>query len=421
MDLITQVIRIARQAREACPILADLKAQQKNQALEKMARALIKRQGSILKENKQDMDQAQKAGHPKAFLDRLRLTAGTLKEMAQGLQEVARLPDPVGEVTGMWIRPNGLQVGRRRIPLGVIGFIYESRPNVTVDAAGLCLKSGNAVILKGGSEALRSNLILTEILQDVLVDEGIPKGAIQAIPTIDREATAELLKLEEYIDLVIPRGGEGLIRTVTAQARMPVLKHYKGVCHVFVDKGADIEMAYRICLNAKVQRPGVCNAMETLLVHKDVAQEFLLGMVKRFRKEGVEIRGCPQTLKIIGKGKGFLAAREEDWSEEYLDLILAVRVVGGLTEAMAHIHQYGSRHTEAIITRDYDRAHEFINSVDSSVVLVNASTRFNDGNQLGLGAEIGISTSKLHAFGPMGLNELTTTKFIVFGQGQVRG
>ncbi|MFH0787702.1 MAG: glutamate-5-semialdehyde dehydrogenase [Pseudomonadota bacterium] len=421
MDLKTQVIRIARQAREACPILAGLNSRQKNQALEKMARALIKRQGSILKENKQDMDQAQKAGHPKAFLDRLRLTAGTLKEMAQGLQEVARLPDPVGEVTGMWIRPNGLQVGRRRIPLGVIGFIYESRPNVTVDAAGLCLKSGNAVILKGGSEALGSNLILTRILQDVLVDEGLPKGAIQAIPTRDREATAELLKLEEYIDLVIPRGGEGLIRTVTAQARMPVLKHYKGVCHVFVDKGADIEMAYRICLNAKVQRPGVCNAMETLLVHKDVAQEFLPGMVERFRKEGVEIRGCPQTLKIIGKGKGLLKAREEDWSEEYLDLILAVRVVGGLTEAMAHIQQYGSRHTEAIITRDYDRAHEFLNSVDSSVVLVNASTRFNDGNQLGLGAEIGISTSKLHAFGPMGLNELTTTKFIVFGQGQVRG
>ncbi len=421
MDLKKQVIQIARQAREACPILAGLNSPQKNQALEKMARALIKRQGSILKENKQDMDQAQKAGHPKAFLDRLRLTAGTLKEMAQGLQEVSRLPDPVGEVTGIWIRPNGLQVGRRRIPLGVIGFIYESRPNVTVDAAGLCLKSGNAVILKGGSEALGSNLILTRILQDVLVDEGLPKGAIQAIPTRDREATAELLKLEEYIDLVIPRGGEGLIRTVTAQARMPVLKHYKGVCHVFVDKGADIEMAYRICLNAKVQRPGVCNAMETLLVHKDVAQEFLPGMVKRFRKEGVEIRGCPQTLKIIGKGKGLLEAREEDWSEEYLDLILAVRVVEGLTEAMAHIQQYGSRHTEAIITRDYDRAHEFLNSVDSSVVLVNASTRFNDGNQLGLGAEIGISTSKLHAFGPMGLNELTTTKFIVFGQGQVRG
>lgn len=421
MDLKTQVIQIAQQAREACPVLANLSSGQKNQALEHMAQALIKRTGNILKENKKDLEQAEKAGHPRAFLERLSLTEGTLEEMAMGLQEVARLADPVGEVTGMWLRPNGLQVGRMRIPLGVIGFIYESRPNVTVDAAGLCLKSGNAVILKGGSEAIRSNLILTKILQEVLHREGIPQGAVQAIPTTDREATAELLKLEEYIDLVIPRGGEGLIRAVTAQARMPVLKHYKGVCHVFVDKGADISMAYQICLNAKVQRPGVCNAMETLLVHKDMAKTFLPGMVQRFRKAGVEIRGCPQTLKVIGKGKGIREAGEEDWQAEYLDLILAVRVVGDFQEAVNHIHQYGSRHTEAIITQDYDRAREFLKSVDASVVLVNASTRFNDGNQLGLGAEIGISTSKLHAFGPMGLTELTTTKFIVFGQGQVRG
>ena len=421
MDLKTQVIQIAQQAQDACPVLANLNSGQKNQALEHMAQALIKRTGNILKENKKDLEQAEKAGHPRAFLERLSLTEGTLEEMARGLQEVARLADPVGEVTGMWLRPNGLQVGRMRIPLGVIGFIYESRPNVTVDAAGLCLKSGNAVILKGGSEAIRSNLILTKILQEVLHREGIPQGAVQAIPTTDREATAELLKLEEYIDLVIPRGGEGLIRAVTAQARMPVLKHYKGVCHVFVDKGADMSMAYQICLNAKVQRPGVCNAMETLLVHKDMAKTFLPGMVQRFRKAGVEIRGCPQTLKIIGKGKGIREAGEEDWQAEYLDLILAVRVVGDFQEAVNHIHRYGSRHTEAIITQDYDRAREFLKSVDASVVLVNASTRFNDGNQLGLGAEIGISTSKLHAFGPMGLTELTTTKFIVFGQGQVRG
>ena len=421
MDIKTQVIQIAQQAREACPVLANLSSGQKNQALEQMAQALIKRTGNILKENKKDLEQAEKAGHPRAFLERLSLTEGTLEEMARGLQEVARLADPVGEVTGMWLRPNGLQVGRMRIPLGVIGFIYESRPNVTVDAAGLCLKSGNAVILKGGSEAIRSNLILTKILQEVLHREGIPQGAVQAIPTTDREATAELLKLEEYIDLVIPRGGEGLIRVVTAQARMPVLKHYKGVCHVFVDKGADILMAYQICLNAKVQRPGVCNAMETLLVHKDMDRTFLPGMVQRFRKAGVEIRGCPQTLKIIGKGKGIREAGEEDWQAEYLDLILAVRVVGDFQEAVNHIHRYGTRHTEAIITQDYDRAREFLKSVDASVVLVNASTRFNDGNQLGLGAEIGISTSKLHAFGPMGLTELTTTKFIVFGQGQVRG
>jgi len=420
MDLKKQIIQIAKNAKEACPALADLNCKQKNRTLERMAQALIKQSRAILKENKKDLEEAAKAGHPNAFLDRLQLTEGTLKEMAQGLQEVALLPDPVGEVTGMWLRPNGLQVGRMRIPLGVIGFIYESRPNVTVDAAGLCLKSGNAIILKGGSEAIRSNLILTKILQECLIQEGIPKGAIQIIPTTDREATAELLKLEEYIDLVIPRGGEGLIRMVTAQACMPVLKHYKGVCHVFVDQGADIPMAYQICLNAKVQRPGVCNAMETLLVHKDIAKAFLPGMVQRFRKEGVEIRGCPATLKIIGKGKGIREAKEEDWYEEYLDLILAVRVVDNLKEAVAHINQYSSKHTEAIVTRDYDRAREFLKWVDSSVVLVNASTRFNDGFQLGLGAEIGISTSKLHAFGPMGLNELTTTKFIVFGQGQVR-
>jgi len=420
MDLKKQILQIAKNAKEARPALAGLNSKQKNRTLERMAQALIKQSRTILKENKKDMEEAAKAGHPNAFLDRLQLTEGTLKEMAQGLQEVALLPDPVGEVTGMWLRPNGLQVGRMRIPLGVIGFIYESRPNVTVDAAGLCLKSGNAIILKGGSEAIRSNLVLTKILQECLIQEGIPKGAIQVIPTTDREATAELLKLEEYIDLVIPRGGESLIRMVTAQARMPVLKHYKGVCHVFVDHGADMPMAYRICLNAKVQRPGVCNAMETLLIHKDIAKDFLPGMVQRFRKEGVEIRGCPATLKIIGKGKGIREAREEDWYEEYLDLILAVRVVDSLKEAVAHINKYSSSHTEAIVTRDYDRAREFLKSVDSSVVLVNASTRFNDGFQLGLGAEIGISTSKLHAFGPMGLNELTTTKFIVFGQGQVR-
>jgi glutamate-5-semialdehyde dehydrogenase len=420
MDLKNQILQIARSAKEACPGLAGLNSKQKNQTLERMSRVLLKQSGTILKENKKDVDQAKKAGHPQAFLDRLLLNAGTLKEMAQGLLEVAQLPDPIGEVTGMRLRPNGLQVGRMRIPLGVIGFIYESRPNVTVDAAGLCLKSGNAVILKGGSEAIRSNLALTGILQECLVQEGIPKGAIQIIPTTDREATTELLKMEEFIDLVIPRGGEGLIRTVTAQARMPVLKHYKGVCHVFVDQGADLGMANQICLNAKVQRPGVCNAMETLLVHKDIAETFLPTMVRLFKKDGVEIRGCPATLKITGGGKGIREAREEDWYAEYLDLIIAVRVVNNLEEAVAHIHKYGSQHTEAIVTQDYGRAHEFVKSVDSSVVLVNASTRFNDGNQLGLGAEIGISTSKLHAFGPMGLNELTTTKFIVFGQGQVR-
>ena len=271
MDIQNQILQIAKRAKAACPALAGLNSEQKNRTLEGMARGLLKQSGIILKENKKDLEEAKKAGHPQAFLDRLLLTGDTLKEMSQGLLEVSQLPDPVGEVTGMWLRPNGLQVGRMRIPLGVIGFIYESRPNVTVDAAGLCLKSGNAIILKGGSEAFRSNLVLTKVLQECLIQEGIPQGAIQSLPTTEREATAELLKLEEYIDLVIPRGGEGLIRTVTAQARMPVLKHYKGVCHVFVDQGADLDMSYKICLNAKVQRPGVCNALETLLVHEDIA------------------------------------------------------------------------------------------------------------------------------------------------------
>jgi glutamate-5-semialdehyde dehydrogenase len=420
MEIKQLVLEMAQKAREASRTLPLLDSTRKNKALLAMAAALEKKGPTILRANRQDLELAEKAGHPRAFLDRLRLTEKTLSEMAQALREVAGLPDPVGEVTGMWVRPNGLQVGRMRIPLGVIGFIYESRPNVTVDAAGLCLKSGNAVILKGGSEACHSNRALAKILQDILIREKIHPGAIQVIPTTDREATAELLQLEELIDLIIPRGGEGLIRAVTAQSRIPVLKHYKGVCHIYVDEGADTTLAEEVCFNAKVQRPGVCNAMETLLVHRRTAKSFLPAMVARFREAGVEIRGCPETLQIIGRKKGVRPAAEADWYEEYLDLILAVRVVPDLAAALAHINRYGSQHTEAIITRDYDRAREFLKAVNSSVVLVNASTRFNDGQQLGLGAEIGISTSKLHAFGPMGLAELTTTKFIVFGQGQVR-
>ncbi len=420
MDIQKMVLELAEKAKAAAHTLPLLNTSQKNRCLSAMAEALEKKTRTILKENKKDLTLAHRAGRPRAFLDRLQLTEKTLAEMARGLREVVQLPDPVGEVTGLRLRPNGLQVGRMRIPLGVIGFIYEARPNVTVDAAGLCLKSGNAVILKGGSEALQSNRILAQILQEVLIREEVHPGAIQLVPITDREATTELLKLEEYIDLIIPRGGEGLIRTVTAQSRIPVLKHYKGVCHIFVDQGADLALAENVSLNAKVQRPGVCNAMETLLVHRQAASKFLPQMIKRFREAGVEIRGCPATLKIVGGGKGIIPAREADWSAEYLDLILAVRVVKDLEEAVRHIQRYGSQHTEAIITQDYTRARQFLQAVNSSVVLVNASTRFNDGNQLGLGAEIGISTSKLHAFGPMGLNELTTTKFIVFGQGQIR-
>jgi len=337
--------------------------------------------------------------------------------MVAGLREVAALPDPVGEVTGMWKRPNGLQVGRVRIPLGVIGFIYESRPNVTVDAAALCLKSGNAVLLKGGSEAINSNLILNEILTEALKKANLPEKSIQVIPSTEHEAVGILLGMDDYVDVIIPRGGEGLIRFVAENSRIPVLKHFKGVCHVYVDEFADLEMARKICFNAKVQRPGVCNAMETMLVHNKIAPSFLPGMIEELKKVGVEIRACEDSLRLV---PGLKLAKESDWPAEFLDLILAVKIVKDMDEALDHIERYGSNHTEAIVTNNYERSQEFLERVDASVVLVNASTRFNDGFELGLGAEIGISTSKLHAYGPMSLKELTTTKFIVFGSGQVR-
>jgi glutamate-5-semialdehyde dehydrogenase len=351
------------------------------------------------------------------MLDRLTLKGSAISAMAGGLKEVAALPDPVGTVNSLARRPNGLLVGRMRIPLGVIGIIYESRPNVTADAAALCLKSGNAVILRGGSEAIHSNLAIAGILRDVLKKLALPEEAIQLIPITDREAVYEMLQLEEYIDVIIPRGGEELIRAVVAQSKIPVIKHYKGVCHVFVDADADLAMAENICLNAKTQRPGVCNALETLLVHQDIAAEFLPGMASKLQQAGVTMRGCEQSRKLA---PGMEAATEDDWYREYLDLILAIRIVPDLDAAMAHIDQYGSLHTEAIVTRDYHNAQRFLNEVNSSAVLVNASTRFSDGFELGLGAEIGISTTKLHAFGPMGLEELTTTKFIIYGDGQVR-
>jgi glutamate-5-semialdehyde dehydrogenase len=389
----------------------------KDAALELMAARLVQREKDIIEENSKDLSSAKEKGLTSAMIDRLTIDDQTIRSMAEGLKEVAALPDPVGEVAGMRKRPNGLVVGRVRIPLGVIGFIYESRPNVTVDAAGLCLKSGNSVILKGGSEAINSNLILADILRETLEETGLPQKAVQVIPTTDREAVGILLSLDDHVDIIIPRGGEGLIRFVTENSRIPVLKHYKGVCHVYVDEFADLEMASEICFNAKVQRPGVCNAMETMLVHDKIARDFLPSMVKRFQDARVIIRGCPGTLAIIPEAE---AAEESDWPAEFLDLILAVKIVSDTDEALDHIEKYSSNHTEAIITKDYDRSRRFLAEVDSSVVLVNASTRFNDGNQLGLGAEIGINTSKLHAFGPMGLEELTTTKFIVYGDGQVR-
>jgi glutamate-5-semialdehyde dehydrogenase len=327
------------------------------------------------------------------------------------------LPDPIGQVTGMWTRPNGLRIGRMRIPLGVIGIIYESRPNVTVDAAGLCLKSGNGVILRGGSEAINSNRVLGEIMSECLSEVGMPAGALQVIPTTDREAVDVLLEQEECVDVIIPRGGEELIRKVTAKSRIPVLKHYKGVCHVFVDADANPKKARAIVMNSKTQRPGVCNALETLLIHAGIAEDFLALMVPALVQAGVELRGCETTRQYV---PGMKAATEDDWYAEYLDLILAIRVVENVDEAIAHIRQYGSDHTESVVTENYSVAQQFIREVDSSSVMVNASTRFSDGFQYGLGAEIGISTTRLHAYGPMGLEELTTTKFIVYGDGQVR-
>ena len=382
-----------------------------------MSEGLLQRSGDIIAENRKDLDLARSKGLSAAMIDRLTLNEKVIQGMADGLLDVATLADPVGEITNMWLRPNGLKVGRMRIPLGVIGFVYESRPNVTVDAAALCLKSGNCVILKGGSEAIHSNLILAEILQESVKEAGLPEGVVQVVPTTDRAAVDEMLKLEDHIDLIIPRGGEGLIRYVSEHSRIPVLKHYKGVCHVYVDAAADLQMAEAICLNAKVQRPGVCNAMETMLVHESVAEEFLKIMVPTFQSAKVELRGCQRTRTYF---PDLGEAVEEDWGAEYLDLILAVRIVNDMDEALAHIAAYSSSHTESIVTNDYFRAERFLREVDSSVVLVNASTRFNDGGQLGLGAEIGINTSKLHAFGPMGLTELTTTKFVVYGQGQIR-
>jgi glutamate-5-semialdehyde dehydrogenase len=417
MSLAGMIEDMAKEAKEASRQLRRVGRAQKDSTLELLAGKLIDMQADIIKENGKDLAQARKAGLSAAMIDRLTMDYKVIRGMADGLREVAALPDPVGEVSGMWKRPNGLLVGRVRIPLGVIGFIYESRPNVTVDAAALCLKSGNTVILKGGSEAIHSNLILSDLLEQALVETGLPPKAIQVIPTTDREAVKILIGLDDYIDTIIPRGGEGLIRFVTGHSRVPVLKHYKGVCHVYVDEYADLQMAREICFNAKVQRPGVCNAMETMLIHKGIANDFLPDMVKRFRDANVEIRGCPRTLELSQRIK---PAVETDWPAEFLDLILAVKIVSNMDEALDHIEQYGSNHTEAIITNDYNRSQRFLAEVDSSVVLINASTRFNDGNQLGLGAEIGINTSKLHAFGPMGLEELTTTKFIVYGQGQVR-
>ena len=407
----------ARKAKEAGREIATLSSQIKNQALLKMAEAIEAQADRIKEVNKRDLEAGEKKGLSSALMDRLLLNDKRIEGMAEGLRQVAALPDPVGEVVKMWKRPNNLLIGKMRVPLGVVAIIYESRPNVTIDTVALCIKSGNAVLLRGGSEAIHSNSVLVEIAREAAEEAGVNSEAIQFLDTPDRAAVGELLKRDDLIDLVVPRGGEGLIRFVAENSRIPVVFHYKGVCHTFVDRDADLEMAKAICFNAKVQRPGVCNAMETMLVDAPIAREFLPQIAAMLKEAGVELRGCPRTREILPDIK---EATEEDWYEEYLDLILAIRVVDGMDEAIAHIHKYGSAHSEAIVTENYQRTMEFLRRTDSAAVYVNASTRFTDGFEFGLGAEMGISTQKLHCRGPMGLEDLTCCKYIVLGEGQIR-
>ena len=417
MDIKQYVSDKAKKAKAASRALANISTEIKNSALFKMAVGLEKEASRLMTENKKDVVEAEKKGLSKAMIDRLTLNADRIKAMAEGLREVAALPDPVGEVLKMWRRPNGMEVGRMRVPIGLIGIIYESRPNVTADSAALCIKSGNAVILRGGSEAVASNTAIADVLNRAGEDAGIPGGSVSFIDNPDRACVMELLKTNQYIDLIIPRGGEGLIKMVSENSTIPVIKHDKGVCHVYVDCKADLPMAAEICFNAKVQRPGTCNAMETMLVHRDLSSSFLPEMVKRFMKAGVEIRGCAKTRALVPDVK---EATDKDWDSEYNDLILNVKVVASMEDAMEHIAAHGSQHSEAIVTTDYENSRRFLREVDASAVFVNASTRLNDGYEFGLGAEIGISTTRIHARGPMGLEELTSTKFIVLGNGQIR-
>jgi glutamate-5-semialdehyde dehydrogenase len=418
MILAAQIIKMAQAAKKAAYALSLVSTEDKNQALTALAAALLAKTDYILAQNKKDLRAAGKQKYPQALVDRLTLNEKRIQDMAKGIEDVIALPDPVGRVLQTMDRPNGLKIQKISVPFGVVGIIYESRPNVASDCVSLCLKSGNAVILKGGKEAQCSNAAIFKVLRDALKATKIPAEAIQMISSVDRKAVNVLLGLEKYVDLIVPRGGESLIRFVAENSRIPVVKHYKGVCHTYVSEYADLNMAHKICYNAKVQRPGVCNAMETMLVHKDSAIRFLPGMINDFKKAGVEIRACPMTRRIVKTG--IKPATEKDWETEYLDLVLSVRVVDSLEDAIEHINTYGSHHSDAIVTDDIEEGEKFLKSVDSACLYVNASTRFTDGYQFGLGAEIGISTDKLHARGPMALEELTTYKFVVHGQGQIR-
>ena len=417
MDIDKMVLEMGRKARSSARILLSAAPGQKNEALARVVENLRTSSQAIMAENRKDLEKGRKSGLSAAMIDRLELTPKRIEAMAQAVEEVIALPDPVGEVTRMWTRPGGFRVGRVRAPIGVIGIIYESRPNVTIDAAALCLKAGNACILRGGSEAVGSNRALAELFSESVTAAGLPAEAVQAVPTADRSAVRALLKLDDHVDLIIPRGGKGLIKMIVENSTIPVIKHLDGVCHTYVDSGADIGMAVSICLNAKLDRPGTCNAMETMLVHRDIAGSFLPVVLERFRDEGVVIKGCGETVAMVPWVE---EATEGDWAEEYLDKILAVKVVADISSAMDHIAQYGSAHTDVIVTSNHRNAQRFLAEVDSAAVMVNASSRLHDGFVFGLGAEIGISTDKLHARGPMGLEELTTQKFIVLGDGHLR-
>ncbi|TVP80908.1 glutamate-5-semialdehyde dehydrogenase [Thioalkalivibrio sp.] len=416
-DIPAYMQAMGRDARAASRVVAEAESGRKNTALMAIADVIIGQRGALVEVNRRDIEAGRARGLDDAMLDRLTLDDARIEAMAEGCRQVASLPDPVGEITGLAYRPSGIQVGRMRVPLGVIGIIYESRPNVTIDAAALCLKSGNATILRGGSEALHSNRALAEIIQAGLVASGLPRTAVQIVATADRAAVGELLQLSEYVDVIVPRGGKGLIERVSRESRVPVIKHLDGVCHVYIDTHADADKAFAVAVNAKTQRYGTCNTMETLLVHAERAAEMLPRLKAAYDRHGVELRGCERTRAVL---PDIQAAAESDWSEEYLAPVLAVRVVDSLDAAMDHINTYGSQHTDSIITEDWSAARRFLRAVDSSSVMVNASTRFADGFEYGLGAEIGISTDKLHARGPVGLEGLTTQKYVVLGDGHVR-
>lgn len=417
-DLQSRMFQVGARAREAARVLAATDTAAKNAALLAMAGSLEANRGALLAANRQDLEAGRAGGLDSALLDRLELNDARIAAMAEGLRQIAALADPVGAISDLSYRPSGIQVGRMRVPLGVVLIIYESRPNVTADAAGLCLKSGNAAILRGGSEAFRSNQAIARCIAEGLAQAGLPADCVQLVATVDRAAVGALIRMPEHVDVIIPRGGRGLIERISQEARVPVIKHLDGVCHTYIDDRADPEMAVAVAVNAKTQRYGTCNTMETLLVAEAVAPALLPELADRYRQAGVELRGCPRSLELAPP---MAPASEADWDTEYLAPILAVRVVADLDAAMAHIARHGSGHTEAIITGDYGRARRFLREVDASSVMVNASTRFADGFEYGLGAEIGISTDKLHARGPVGVEGLTTQKFIVLGAGQIRG